>query len=98
MNALLKYHSEPLQVYLVVVVAMLIGGIFGCIFGILDVEDEVRYHIRLALLKEEHYCCPIGGLLGGIVSRGCCLCHLNAVLVRPDSVMNTFVNLRISFG
>jgi hypothetical protein len=29
------------------------GGIFGTIFGIMDVEDAGRYQLRMALLKEE---------------------------------------------
>ena len=29
------------------------GGIFGTIFGVMDVEDAGRYQMRLSLLKEE---------------------------------------------
>lgn len=47
--------------------ALLMGAIFGTMFGVMKVE-EGSFHIRLALLREEHYCFPIGGLLGGLVS------------------------------
>lgn len=40
------------------------GCIFGTIFGIMDVEDEVSYQLGLALKREESYCYPIGGVLG----------------------------------
>lgn len=46
------------------------GGIFGSIFGILDLDDEIAYHVRLALLREQPYCYPIGALLGGIGGFG----------------------------
>ena len=32
---------------------LVMGAIFGCIFGIMDVEDAGRYQMRLTLLKEE---------------------------------------------
>lgn len=53
------------QVYLVVVTAVIMGAVFGFIFGLLDVEDEQLSHLRLALLREESYCYPIGALVGG---------------------------------
>eukprot|EP00419_Tripos_fusus_P017021 CAMPEP_0172747980 /NCGR_PEP_ID=MMETSP1074-20121228/144028_1 /TAXON_ID=2916 /ORGANISM="Ceratium fusus, Strain PA161109" /LENGTH=130 /DNA_ID=CAMNT_0013579631 /DNA_START=255 /DNA_END=647 /DNA_ORIENTATION=- len=53
------------QVYVVLATALVMGGIYGLIFGVMDVEDEVSYQIRLALLREEHYCYPIGAVLGG---------------------------------
>merc|ERR1719453_1974185 len=43
------------QVYLVLVVSLAMGVIFGFTFGLLDVEDEQVYHIRIALLREERY-------------------------------------------
>ncbi|KAF4674545.1 hypothetical protein FOL47_009071 [Perkinsus chesapeaki] len=58
------------QVYLVLFIALIMGGTFGFIFGVMDVEDEVQYQVRLALLREEHYCYPIGALLGGIGGFG----------------------------
>lgn len=55
------------QVYMVLTTALVMGGLFGFIFGVMDVEDEVSYQIRLALLREERYCYPVGAVLGGVV-------------------------------
>mmetsp|Transcript_79429 Transcript_79429/g.182071 ORF Transcript_79429/g.182071 Transcript_79429/m.182071 type:complete len:248 (+) Transcript_79429:50-793(+) len=67
--------SKPLlasasQVTLVLCVALVMGACYGFVFGLMDVEDEVSYQIRLALLREEHYCFPIGAVLGGIGGVG----------------------------
>merc|ERR1719183_2179848 len=51
------------QVYLVLVTSLAMGIMFGFTFGLLDVEDEHGYHIRIALMREEHYCYPMGVLL-----------------------------------
>mmetsp|Transcript_58713 Transcript_58713/g.108301 ORF Transcript_58713/g.108301 Transcript_58713/m.108301 type:complete len:127 (+) Transcript_58713:2-382(+) len=64
------FVESAAQVYMVLVVALVMGGLFGLIFGIMDVEDEVSYQIRLALLREEHYCYPVGAILGGLVGFG----------------------------
>eukprot|EP00397_Hematodinium_sp_SG-2012_P049282 GEMP01056787.1.p1 GENE.GEMP01056787.1~~GEMP01056787.1.p1 ORF type:complete len:225 (+),score=24.92 GEMP01056787.1:77-751(+) len=58
------------QIQLVLLVALIMGGIFGFIFGLMDIEDAVQYQIRLRLLKQEHYCFPIGGLLGSFAGVG----------------------------
>merc|ERR1711916_323094 len=63
--------SKPLiesnaQVYMILSFALVMGGVFGFIFGVLDVEDSTSYQIKLALLREEHYCYPIGAFLGAI--------------------------------
>eukprot|EP00928_Gymnodinium_smaydae_P022090 TRINITY_DN18661_c1_g2_i1.p1 TRINITY_DN18661_c1_g2~~TRINITY_DN18661_c1_g2_i1.p1 ORF type:complete len:233 (-),score=56.13 TRINITY_DN18661_c1_g2_i1:104-802(-) len=55
------------QIYMVLATALVMGGVFGLIFGLMDVEDEMSYQIRLALLREERYCYPVGGILGGVV-------------------------------
>lgn len=55
------------QVYMVLTTALIMGGLFGLVFGVMDVEDEVSYQIRLALLREERYCYPVGAILGGVV-------------------------------
>merc|ERR1712048_1468003 len=52
------------QVYLVLVVSLAMGAVFGFTFGFLDVEDEQVYHIRVALMREEHFCYPMGLALG----------------------------------
>lgn len=58
------------QVYLVLVVSLAMGVIFGFTFGLLDVEDEQAYHIRVALMREEHYCYPMGIALGALAGFG----------------------------
>merc|ERR1719174_2662895 len=58
------------QVYLVLVVSLAMGVIFGFTFGLLDVEDEQVYHIRVALMREEHYCYPMGLALGSMAGFG----------------------------
>lgn len=62
------FVESAAQVYMVLACALIMGGLFGLIFGVMDVEDEVSYQIRLALLREERYCYPVGALLGGLAS------------------------------
>merc|ERR1712228_182710 len=56
--------ESPQQVYLVLLVSLAMGVAFGFTFGFLDVEDEQVYHIRVALMREEHFCYPMGVALG----------------------------------
>jgi len=58
------------QVYLIMTIAMVMGACFGFIFGVMDIEDEIQYQVRLALLKEERTCIPIGAILGAIAGFG----------------------------
>eukprot|EP01006_Ploeotia_vitrea_P062257 TRINITY_DN809_c0_g1_i1.p2 TRINITY_DN809_c0_g1~~TRINITY_DN809_c0_g1_i1.p2 ORF type:complete len:258 (-),score=130.22 TRINITY_DN809_c0_g1_i1:84-791(-) len=63
--------SKPLvetesQVYLVVATAVVMGFVFGLIFGLLDIEDEKLTHLRIALMREQSICYPIGAVLGAI--------------------------------
>ncbi|XP_053991067.1 uncharacterized protein LOC128883087 isoform X2 [Hylaeus volcanicus] len=55
------------QVRLVVFATILMGGTFGTIFGFADVEDAVTSSMELAMMREENYCYPLGGLLGAMV-------------------------------
>lgn len=52
------------QIYLVVVTAVSMGLCFGFIFGLFDVEDEKLSNIKMALMREESVCYPIGAILG----------------------------------
>mmetsp|Transcript_33794 Transcript_33794/g.102104 ORF Transcript_33794/g.102104 Transcript_33794/m.102104 type:complete len:233 (-) Transcript_33794:11-709(-) len=61
------FVESAAQVYMVLGTALIMGAVFGFVFGVMDVEDEVSYQIRLALLREERYCYPIGAILGGAV-------------------------------
>eukprot|EP00462_Mataza_sp_D1_P000801 CAMPEP_0175092654 /NCGR_PEP_ID=MMETSP0086_2-20121207/2578_1 /TAXON_ID=136419 /ORGANISM="Unknown Unknown, Strain D1" /LENGTH=94 /DNA_ID=CAMNT_0016365531 /DNA_START=464 /DNA_END=748 /DNA_ORIENTATION=- len=56
------------QVYLVVTSAILMGFSFGLVFGILDVEDEKASNIKLAMMREENICYPIGAIFGAIAT------------------------------
>ena len=58
------------QVYFIMTVALVMGAAFGFIFGAMDIEDEIQYQIRLALLKEERTCLPIGAILGALAGFG----------------------------
>lgn len=58
--------SNPQQLFGVLAMSIAMGLVFGFVFGVLDVEDVEAYQFRLALLKEEYYCYPIGALLGFI--------------------------------
>merc|ERR1712217_218325 len=58
------------QVYMVLVVSLAMGVVFGFMFGLLDLEDERGYHIRMALMREERYCLPMGLILGGLSGFG----------------------------
>lgn len=63
--------SKPLvesreQAYMVLFFTLVMGGVFGCIFGMMDVEDEMQYQIKLALLREQQFCYPLGALIGGL--------------------------------
>jgi hypothetical protein len=62
--------ESPHQVYLVMTIALIMGATFGFIFGVMDIEDEIQYQVRLALLKEERTCVPIGAVLGAIAGFG----------------------------
>ena len=45
-------------------------GIFGFTFGLIDVPDVNAYKLKLEVLGVEHYCYPIGALLGGVAGVG----------------------------
>ncbi|EZG86208.1 putative membrane protein [Gregarina niphandrodes] len=58
--------ESNVQVSLIIAVALLMGSIFGCMYGLLDVANEISYHVKLSLLKDEAFTYPIGGLLGAL--------------------------------
>jgi len=60
------------QVSLILTVTLTMGAIFGFIFGLMNVDDEIQYHVRMSLLREEQYCYPIGagvGLFAGFANE-----------------------------
>ncbi|KAK1937399.1 putative membrane protein [Babesia divergens] len=54
------------QVLIILVIACTMGAMFGFIFGLMSIEDEAEYHIKLALMKEEAYTWPLGAILGAL--------------------------------
>ena len=58
--------ETELQVYLLAMCACLLGASFGLIFGLLDIEDEKLYNLRVALLRDQSYCYPIGSIIGAL--------------------------------
>lgn len=66
-----QYGVRPLvendmQVYLVVISSVLMGFLYGLVFGLLDIEDEELSHIRVKLLQDNRICYPIGAVVGGV--------------------------------
>lgn len=68
-----RYGRSPVenseQIIAVIILSAVMGAVLGIIFGLMDIEDEVKYHDKLSLMKEELYCYPIGGIIG-FVSGG----------------------------
>lgn len=58
--------ESPNQIYVVLTLAFVMGSIFGCIFGLMQIADSQAYTIRLRLMRMEWYCYHIGGFLGAI--------------------------------
>lgn len=58
------------QVMLVLCISLAMGLAFGFTFGVLGVEDEDAYHIRMALLKDERFSEPVGAALGALGGFG----------------------------
>lgn len=58
--------QSPQQAQLVLLFALALGGLFGGLFGLLDLPDETLYQLRLALQREQLLCLPPGALLGAL--------------------------------
>lgn len=54
----------PCQIYLLASVAIILGCLYGLIFGLLDVEDAAMFKLAVLSYKQEKYCYPIGIILG----------------------------------
>merc|ERR1719174_233463 len=48
--------DSPQQVHLVLIASVVMGFIFGLLFGIMDIEDKVGLALRNSLIHEENYC------------------------------------------
>ena len=65
-----EHYPKPVigstaQMSLVLTASVLMGAIFGIVFGSMDVEDAT--HVHLALRKEQSRCMPIGAAIGALV-------------------------------
>eukprot|EP00948_MAST-09A_sp_MAST-9A-sp1_P002780 g2780.t1 len=65
------YVYSPMQIYIILVSSTLMGIIFGCLFGLLDIEDSTRFTIRMNIIRDEMLCLPgavvIGGISGAVI-------------------------------
>jgi len=59
--------EDSKQVVLIIISSSVMGGCFGCIFGVMDVEDVMSYQIEVALMRETHICYPVGMVIGSLV-------------------------------
>ncbi|GBG30150.1 Hypothetical Protein FCC1311_063702 [Hondaea fermentalgiana] len=70
--------STPVQIAVVLVVAVLLGLFFGVVFGTLDVEDDIsKENARTA--QDFHYTLPVGALACALVGA------INQVFLRPGA-------------
>lgn len=56
------------QVHLILATSVFMGVVFGFVFGMLDVEDVEIAHLRLAFMRDQSICYPIGAALGAIAA------------------------------
>ena len=62
--------ESPSQIYLVLCIALLMGAIFGIVFGTVDAPHAASYQMKLQFLHTEHLCYPIGAVLGAVGGFG----------------------------
>ena len=58
--------DTPSQIIVVLVISVVQGAIYGFVFGLLDVEDQMGLHLQLQLLKDATWTFPVGAVLGGV--------------------------------
>jgi len=58
--------DTPYQLYVLVILSITMGSIYGLLFGLMDIEDANKMNIKMLLMKEEGYCFYIGIVLGAI--------------------------------
>jgi len=59
--------SSNQQIYLLTFGSILMGFLYGIIFGILDVEDVDIYRMKVVAMKDQAYCYPVGIGLGFLI-------------------------------
>jgi hypothetical protein len=62
--------ESQVQIIWVLGVSVIMGLIYGFIFGLMDVEDSKRFEIQLNLVNEEYACLPFAGFLGFVGGLG----------------------------
>lgn len=64
--------ESQIQIMWVFLVSLVMGSLYGFIFGLFDVEDAKRFEFQAKLLHEEFICLPIAavlGFIGGVVNE-----------------------------
>lgn len=62
--------ESQIQIVWVLAISVIMGSIYGFIFGLMDVEDSKRFELQLNLVHEEYACLPFAGFLGFIGGLG----------------------------
>jgi hypothetical protein len=60
--------ETPQQVNIVVITSVILGFLFGFVFGVLDVEDAQLSRLRIELMRDESIVYPIGAIVGGVAT------------------------------
>lgn len=64
------YDSVPVesgyQIMSILLASLVMGSVYGLVFGFMDIEDQKLYNIKDALIHDEYFCYPFGFLIGGL--------------------------------
>jgi thiamine transporter ThiT len=60
------FIDNEFQVILMFTISIVMGLIYGLIFGILDLENEPLTRINATLLRQQSIAYPLGALIGGV--------------------------------
>jgi len=60
--------STPMQMWSLMAIGCVSGVFYGCLFGVIDVEDDDAFHDKFK--EQELFCIPLGIALGGIAGYG----------------------------
>lgn len=58
--------NTPTQIYILLASSCACGGLFGLIFGLLDIEDQGKHRLKMSILREEAICLPFGLVVGAM--------------------------------
>lgn len=48
----------------VLLFSIIMGSLYGFVFGLMDIEDYYMTKLEIKLIQEEYYCIPIAAILG----------------------------------